>query len=63
MQMYQPATLLKTLLLFSCEFLKEKFLQNYFAGQLRRAASYGIIIARFFCKIYSSLKSKIKGYQ
>ena len=63
MQRYQHATLLKTLLLFSCELLKNKILQNYFARQLRRAPFDGIIIARFFCKIYSSLKWKIKGCQ
>ena len=30
---------------------------------LRRAATSDIITGRFFCKIYCSLKCKIKGYQ
>ena len=41
-----------------------KIIKNtYFAQHLRRAASNDMIIARFFYKIYCSLKWKIKGYQ
>ena len=47
---------------FFCEFCKV-FRNTYFAEHLRRAASNDLINARFFCKIYYSLKQKIKGYQ
>ena len=44
---------------FSCDF--REFLQNtHFAEHLRRGASKEMIIARFFCKIYFSIKWKIK---
>ena len=47
---------------FPCTFCK--IIKNtYFAQHLRRAASNDMIIARFFYKIYCSLKWKIKGYQ
>ena len=45
--------------IFPCEFCK--ILKNTCCAEhLRRTASNDVIIVRFFCKIYCSLKSKIK---
>ena len=45
--------------IFPCEFCN--ILKNTCCAEhLRRTASNDVIIARFFCKIYCSLKSKIK---
>ena len=47
---------------FSCEFCKT-INDTYSAEHLWRVASNDMIIARFFCKFYCSLKSKTTGHQ
>ena len=46
---------------FSCEFCKI-IKSNCYAEHLRKTTSKNITIVRFFCKIYCSLKWKIKVF-